>query len=142
MTSQRITYVESEAVDEVFSTPCPACDAQPDELCMVQTDIPGRRAVTIGLLSNKGAHTARVLETTVLDSAWQDSDDPDLLARWNERNDTEERGTVMGPDRSWLAIRHTSGAVEYFLTDITPGRPCPPRMAATFVRNPAAWGAE
>jgi hypothetical protein len=86
MTSQRITYVEPEAVDEVFSTPCPACDAEPDELCLVQTDIPGRRAVTIRYLGDDEAHTARVLETTVLDSAWQDSGDPDLLARWNERD--------------------------------------------------------
>ena len=85
MTSQRITYVLPEAIDEVFSTPCPACDAGPDELCMVR---PTRwdRAATIQFLPDTAAHTARVLETTVLDCAWQDSDDPDLLARWNERS--------------------------------------------------------
>ena len=90
MTSQRITYVLPEAIDEACSPPLlEACDAHQarTKLCMVQTDIPGRQAVATRYLGDDEAHTARVLETTVLDCAWQDSDDPDLLARWNSERD-------------------------------------------------------
>ena len=52
--------VGADAVSAVFSVECPTCDSAPDELCLTQTTMPGRRAVLLSYSSDAEAHAERV----------------------------------------------------------------------------------